>query len=77
MVKTRHMSKVAFAEMKKNRCLQVQYMEVDDVMVGKTNATLKISHDIDLSKFDDIMVMHYYRILEDQKLLWPQKGLYV
>ena len=47
MVKTRHMSKVAFAEMKKNRCLQVRYIEVNDAMVGKTNATLKISHDID------------------------------
>ena len=41
------MSKVAFVEMKKSRCLQVQYIQVNDVMVGKTNATLKISHDID------------------------------
>ena len=47
MVKTQHKSKVAFAEMKENRCLQVQYIEVNDVMVGKTNATLKLSQDID------------------------------
>ena len=49
MVKTQHKSKVAFAEMKENRCLQVQYIEVNDVMVGKTNATLKLSQDIDLT----------------------------
>lgn len=41
MVKTRHMSKVAFAEMKKNRCLQVQYIEVNDVMVEKQMLLLK------------------------------------